>query len=174
MKSKVVATVLAAALAVSSISVPAYADDNQKKHQAVYGVFGALAGPIGIAAAIGGSSFTQLKWVIWKKVFINLYYPKPGLYKLAKLYHHGFKIKDIDLVRYGDKKYVKVKLAKKKYAVDKHKSAQGKFIVACIMGSALGAISASARKATALGNPPAWRSQAEHASGAREDRCFRS
>jgi hypothetical protein len=30
------------------------------------------------------------------------------------------------------------------------------------MGSALGAISASARKATALGNPPAWRSQAEH------------
>jgi hypothetical protein len=30
------------------------------------------------------------------------------------------------------------------------------------MGSALGAISASIRKATALGNPLRWRSQAEH------------
>lgn len=44
----------------------------------------------------------------------------------------------------------------------KSKSNMGKAVVACIMGSAFGAITASIRKATALGNSPRWRSQAEH------------
>ena len=38
----------------------------------------------------------------------------------------------------------------------------GKVMVGCIFGSALAAITASMRKATAMGNPPRWRSQAEH------------
>ena len=38
----------------------------------------------------------------------------------------------------------------------------GPLIVGCIFGSALGAITASVRKASAMGNPPRWRSQAEH------------
>jgi hypothetical protein len=50
----------------------------------------------------------------------------------------------------------------KKTSKSKSKSNTGKMIVGCIMGSALGAISASVRKASALGNPPRWRSQAEH------------
>ncbi len=38
----------------------------------------------------------------------------------------------------------------------------GKAVVGCIFGSALGAITASIRKASSMGNPPRWRSQAEH------------
>ena len=43
-----------------------------------------------------------------------------------------------------------------------HGSNAGPLIVGCIMGSAFGAITASIRKASAMGNPPRWRSQAEH------------
>lgn len=45
---------------------------------------------------------------------------------------------------------------------DKSNSNQGKFVVGCIMGSALAIITAAARKADANGNPLRWRSQAEH------------
>jgi hypothetical protein len=54
------------------------------------------------------------------------------------------------------------KVTKNHSKSSKSRSAQGKMIVGCIMGSALGAITASVRKASAKGNPPRWRSQAEH------------
>jgi len=47
-------------------------------------------------------------------------------------------------------------------AKDESNSSQGKFIVGCIMGSALGGITAAIRKGDAMGNPLRWRSQAEH------------
>jgi hypothetical protein len=49
-----------------------------------------------------------------------------------------------------------------KKKVHRGNSNTGKIVVGCIIGSAAGAITASIRKATALGNPPRWRSQAEH------------
>jgi hypothetical protein len=59
-------------------------------------------------------------------------------------------------------KYKKVET--KHSSKDKSNSSQGKFIVGCIMGSALGGITAAIRKGDAMGNPLRWRSQAEHES----------
>lgn len=61
----------------------------------------------------------------------------------------------------------KVPQYKKVQHTDSSKSINGKIVVGCIMGSALGAITAAVRKGTAMGNPLRWRSQAEHEANVR-------
>ena len=120
-----------------------------------FGIFPAIFGPIGAAAAVGTSTST-LSTVLTKKFFFYKYNPY-GWKKVFYLKKTGF---DVDI--YKKHKFVKVKATKTKHQTSKSKSNMGKAVVACVMGSAFGAITASIRKATALGNPPRWRSQAEH------------
>jgi hypothetical protein len=143
--SKVLGTVLAVALAISSISVPAFAHDPQK-HKGP-GILPLLAGPVIAGSAVGTSSSTIVKAFKFKK------WQGWGWKKVHYLKNAGY---DVTINKYGKK--VKVRATK----TSKSHSNMGKAVVGCIMGSAFGAITASMRKATALGNPPRWRSQAEH------------
>lgn len=150
--SKVLGTVLAAALAISSISVPAFAHDPQK-HKGP-GILPLLAGPIAAGAAVGTSTKT-VTWFTMKtvptKTWVNGYWTK------VKIGRHWYPKYIKGHWQHGTKD-VKVKHT----GSSKSRSNMGKAVVGCIMGSAFGAITASMRKATALGNPPRWRSQAEH------------
>jgi hypothetical protein len=148
---KIVATVLAAALAASTVSVPAYATTDNKNKTGV-GILPALAGPAFLAHSISGlhtshwtvvKNFKFYKWQNW------------GWQKVNYLKYQGY---DVTKKVYGHK--VKVHAEKHKHST--RGSDQGAYIVGCIMGSALGAISAAIRKGNALGNPIRWRSQAEH------------
>jgi hypothetical protein len=138
---KIVATVLAAAFAASMIIVPASAaSSDQKKQVTGLGIFPILAGPVGAAALFPTTS--TLAWTTTK----TLYFKWTWWGWKPVDYCHG----------YGcHKKYVKVQHENKTKSV-------GKAVVGCIMGSALGAITAAIRKGNALGNPLRWRSQAEH------------
>jgi hypothetical protein len=150
----IVATVLAAALAVISMSVPASAASDEKK-QAVtgLGILPAIAGPAAIFAGMNGpaiNTFTFTKFYKFK--FWDIW----GWKKTFYLHKTGW---DLDI----DKCYrtkVCVHAEKEKHTFDG--SNRGKLVVGCIMGSALGAITAAIRKGNALGNPLRWRSQAEH------------
>jgi hypothetical protein len=147
--SKAAALVLATAIMASSVASTASAQQQQQQQQRV-GIFPLLAGPIGLGAAVGASTttltWTTLKWIPYK-IWV------PG--KWIKI---GYKWKYIP----GHKKWVKVPKKVHHSQTNRSNSAQGKAIVGCIFGSALGAITSSMRKATAMGNPPRWRSQAEH------------
>jgi hypothetical protein len=150
---KVAATIVAAALAVTPISVPAFADDQQKPTG--LGIFGALVGPAAIAATTTGAH--------WHHLFLakKFYFPKTYWgWKKAIWTKHVLQYKGWEVDKYVGRYKIKLKATKESHS--HHSGNQGKFVVACIMGSAVGAISAAARKATALGNPPSWRSQAEH------------
>jgi hypothetical protein len=112
-------------------------------------IFPALAGPLGIAT-LSGASTIPFSWttthLFSKKIFVGI--------KWVKIHHKWVPIKQYKTVNYS--KNVK------HTSSSKSKLNTGKAVVGCVMGSALGAISASIRKATAMGNPPRWRSQAEH------------
>jgi hypothetical protein len=151
---KIIATVLAAVLAVGTISLPASAasDDNKPKVTGL-GILPALAGPAIIAGTVSGPSlhawtahqyfkFYKWDWAGWKKVY-HLKTHGWDVYKKV----HGYKVKVY---------------AKKDKIASSGDSSKGAYIVGCIMGSALGAITAAIRKGNALGNPLRWRSQAEH------------
>jgi hypothetical protein len=147
MKS-VVATVFAAALAVSTMTVSASANSSDNKK---LGILPALAGPVGVAALVGTTTSTTTL----AKYFHFKIWESWGWKKIYYLKHSGW---DVD-------KYIhryKVKVHAKKTQTSTNRMTQGKAVVGCVMGSALGAISASIRKADALGNPISWRSQAEH------------
>jgi hypothetical protein len=147
MKS-VVATVFAAALAVSTMSVSASANSSDNKK---LGILPVLAGPVAVAGLVG----TSTNHLTLTKFF--KFYPsqKWGWYKIKYLKYTGWEV---------DKyyKHGKIKVHAEKTQTSKNRMTQGKAVVGCVMGSALGAISASIRKADALGNPISWRSQAEH------------
>jgi len=145
MRLKFITTALAAIIAASSMSMPASAQQQQRS-----GILPLLAGPVALGAGIGAST-TTLTWfttqVAWKKIWVS-----------GKWVKFGWKWKYIP----GHKKYVMTKVKVPHSEQTRSNSAQGKGIVGCIFGSALGAITSSMRKATAMGNPPRWRSQAEH------------
>jgi hypothetical protein len=147
MKS-VVATVFAAALAVSTMNVSASANSSDNKK---LGILPALLGPVAVAGLVG----TSTNHLTLTKFF--KFYPgeKWGWYKIKYLKYHGW---DVD--KYY--KHGKIKVHAKKTQTSTDRMTQGKAVVGCVMGSALGAISASIRKADALGNPISWRPQAEH------------
>jgi len=150
MFKKILGTVLAAAFAASLIVSPASAHNPNQKGP-ISSIFPALLGPVGVAAAVGTST-TTATWFT-KSYYKWVFNWKTWQWQKAPCSGHFCKSE-------------KIKHSKS----SKSKSNMGKAVVACVMGSALGAISASIRKATALGNPPKWRSQADHerivASGA--------
>jgi hypothetical protein len=149
-RSKFVATALAAAFAACMLAAPASANSDKKPTTGV-GILPALAGPVGVAGLVG----TSTNHLTFTKFF--KFYPsqKWGWYKIKYLKYHGW---DVD--KYY--KHGKIKVHAKKTQTSTNRMTQGKAVVGCVMGSALGAISASIRKASALGNPIRWRSQAEH------------
>jgi hypothetical protein len=150
---KLIATVLAAVLAASTIIVPASAASNDNKPKATgFGILPALAGPIAIGTGMSGPSLST--WTA-HKYFKFWKWDYHGWQKVHYLKEHGWYVHK--KIHYG-----KVKVYAKKDQHNFRGSDQGKFMVACIMGSALGAISAAIRKGNALGNPLRWRSQAEH------------
>ena len=148
---KIIATVLAAVLAVGTISLPASAasDDNKPKG---LGILPALAGPLAIGTGMSGSSIST--WTSHK--YFKFYkWDYSGWNKVHYLKDHNWTV-------YKKVHGYKVKVHAKKNFHDVSDSARGQFVVGCIMGSALGAITAAIRKGNALGNPLRWRSQAEH------------
>jgi hypothetical protein len=156
MKSRmIIATVLAAALAVISISVPASAAGSNEKKQTVtgLGILPAVAGPAAIFAGLNGPAINTFTFT---KYFKFKFWDVWGWKKTIYLHKAGWEL-DIDKC-YRTK--VCVHAEKKKHTFDG--SNRGKLVVGCIMGSALGAITAAVRKGNALGNPLRWRSQAEH------------
>lgn len=156
---RILGAVLAAALAASTVATPASAQSTDDQRPNI-GIFSALFAPIAAGALVGTGTSTALltktlTFKFWKFKWIGAYH---------HLSHTGWNVsKDIiwkDVGRYSIPK--KVKLHANKQVSTKSKLNIGKAVVGCIMGSAFGAITASIRKATALGNPPRWRSQAEH------------
>jgi hypothetical protein len=167
MFKKIIGTVLVAAFAASMIVAPASAHNPNQKGP-VTSIFPALLGPLGFATLIGPGTSTALAtkaltFKFWHFKWIGAYHD---------LTQAGWNVsKDIIWKDFhGHKIPKKVKLNASKQVSTKSKLKIGKTVVGCVMGSAFGAISASIRKASALGNPPRWRSQAEHerivASGA--------
>ena len=155
--NKTLGAVLAAAFAASMIVAPASASSSDNRGTHGVGIFPALLGPVGAAAAFGPTTTTAVWHSTLNKKLFFYKYNKYGWYKVKKLYKAGY-----DLKFYKKGKFVKVKGSKKVRHSRSNKSINGKAVVGCIMGSALGAITASIRKGTAMGNPPRWRSQAEH------------
>lgn len=148
--SRILATVLAAALAVGTMSVSAFADSHKKPTGV--GILPAFAGPAILGTTISGPSLHT--FTIFKK-FHFYKWQSWGWNKVNYLKYKGF---DVHKRFYGKK----VKVYAKKDKTVSRSSNRGAYVVGCVMGSALGAISASIRKGTALGNPLRWRSQAEH------------
>lgn len=161
MRLKFVATAFAAIIAASSMSMPASAQQQQQQR---VGIFPFLAGPIGAAALFPSAStfswFTTQSVFSHKNYFIKIFHswhqvPKVK-YDLVKLLNTHLPDKlDVPIKKEAVYKDVKTQHSKTSKTV-------GKAVVGCIFGSALGAITSSMRKATAMGNPPRWRSQAEH------------
>jgi hypothetical protein len=172
--SKLFGTVVAAALIAGTFAGQASAQSNNNTGPRT-GLFGALLGPVGVAAAVGTSTSTMAWTTIATKTWtypwkgfvggavqgvnatgqyvhnvLNPHYFNESLH-LDNIFHQksGVHSTSADYKQHHSK-------------TTKSKLNQGKMIVGCIMGSAFGAITASMRKATALGNPPRWRSQAEH------------
>ena len=143
--SKLFTATVAAALIAGTFAGSASAQSNNPRT----GIAPALLAPVGLAAFIGTSSTTLTKsFGFWK-------WQGWGWNKVHYLKNAGWNV-DITKKYYGKK--IKVHADK----THKSKLNTGKAVVGCIMGSAFGAITASVRKASALGNPPRWRSQAEH------------
>jgi hypothetical protein len=164
---KFLKTILSAAvvatLAMSVVATSASAH-NPNNYKAPGGIFPALFGPFGAGAAVGTSTST-INWTTTTMVNKNTYFIKnvvgqgnqPWVQVPKQAYNNvnlNTHIRKIETTQ-------KAKTTKHSRS-SKSRSAQGKMIVGCIMGSALGAITASVRKASAMGNPPRWRSQAEH------------
>ena len=158
MFKKILGTVLVAAFAASMIVSPASAHNPNQKGP-ISSIFPALLGPVAAAAAVGTSTTTAT----WTTMFTKkLFFHKYNFHAWKKVFH--LKKAGFDLDIYKKHHYVKVKATKTKHhaSTSKSKLKLGKTVVGCVMGSALGAISASVRKATALGNPPRFRPQWEH------------
>jgi hypothetical protein len=140
---KILGAAVVATLAMSVVATSASAHNPQNYKGT--GILPVAAGPFGAAALFPATN--TIHWTTTK------------LY--SKTYFKGFKWVKVNY------KWVKVPDYKTKtYTKTKHHSKSsktvGKAVVGCIFGSALGAITASVRKASAMGNPPRWRSQAEH------------
>src|SRR5688572_695566 len=89
-RSKILATVVAAAIAASTISVPAFADNKKPTTAAL---FPALAGPVGVAAGI--SATKDVPYLIVKDFYFKIW-DKYGWQQLKHLQKLGFRIsKDI-------------------------------------------------------------------------------
>ncbi len=152
---RILGAVLAAAFAASIVASPASAHD-PNNYKAPGGIFPTLLGPIGAAALFPSTSIFNWTTTLNQKLFFH----KFNFYKWGQvidLHKAGY---DINVKKIGHK-YVKVKASKTQHHSRSSKTV-GKAVVGCIFGSALATITSAMRKATAMGNPPRWRSQAEH------------
>jgi hypothetical protein len=161
--NKILSAAVVATLAISVVATSASAH-TPRNYKSPGGIFPALFGPFGAGAAVGKST-SIAHWTTTTMVNKNTYFIKnvvgqgnqPWVQVPKQAYNNvnlNTHIRKIETTQKGK--------TTKHSRSSKSRSAQGKMIVGCIMGSALGAITASVRKATALGNPPRWRSQAEH------------
>jgi hypothetical protein len=183
---KILGAAVVATLATSVVasSVSAHNPQNYKGS----GILPTLAGPVGAAALFPTTStlhWTTTKWVPWSKTFTwtktitvneNTFWIKnvqgqgnqpwaqvnQNAYNNVNLNTHIREIRVVEVPK--DITKTKTIEGKKKVKTNHSKSNKsvGKAVVGCIFGSALGAITSSVRKASAMGNPPRWRSQAEH------------
>jgi hypothetical protein len=153
---KILGAAVVATLAMSVVATSASAHNPQNYKGT--GVLPVLAGPVAAAALF--PSFSTLHWTstLYQKHFYK--WSLQNIVKATKhgleLHKTGFKV-DVDIKKSG----IKIE-GKKDVKHSKSSKNVGKAVVGCIFGSALGAITASVRKASAMGNPPRWRSQAEH------------
>jgi hypothetical protein len=186
MKSnKFFAAALAATFAASTIITPAFADSSKPKEQDG-SILPALAAPIGIAAAIGSTTtvhaWSTVHTQVWSYPFTNtrnvfsLIGPNggvtQGVHATGQYVHNVINPHYFNETLYIDPNIVTkpatgthqttAQYKVKHTAKETGHSAQGQFVVGCIMGSAFGAITAAIRKGNAMGNPLRWRSQAEH------------
>jgi hypothetical protein len=174
---KILGAAVVATLAMSVVATSASAHNPQNYKGP--GILPALAGPIGAAALFPTTSTFHWTTIATQK----WYYPwsyKP--FNFGNVVHQGAnavqqhvsniynphyfnesihltgpdKIFKPDYGAHKVKADYKVKHSKSKSGIN------GKIAVGCIFGSALAVITASVRKASAMGNPPRWRSQAEH------------
>jgi hypothetical protein len=191
MKYKHFGAALAAVFAASMIVAPAAADTTQNKRSGA-GILPAIAGPIGVAAAVG-STATTISWTTiatktwtfpWQHIHIHKFVPIPNPTLPNSWAVQGLHATGQHLHNLGNPNYfgqtlnisnplpltngrtgehaVSAKYKEYHNRAGKSRSQQGKMVVGCVMGSALGAITAAVRKASAMGNPPRLRSQAEH------------
>ena len=158
MKSfKIFVAMLAVAFAASMFVAPASAHSPEKKGP-ITSVLPALAGPL---AATLFTTTSTLNWTstLYQKYFYEwslkniLHAAKQGI----ELHKAGWEV-HVDVKKQG----IKIKAEKDVQRTSTRKDINGKIVVGCIMGSALGAITSAVRKGTAMGNPLRWRSQAEH------------
>ena len=175
---KVIAAALSAALVVSAMPAPAAAQQNNQQQRQGVGIWPLLAG------AGAASLFTTTSTFHWTTIasktwsfpwahgpgkfgfFTGNYLPQ-GVHATGQYVHNV-----IDPKYFGETLHISnphqssgthSTSAKYKQQHSKSsKSIQGKIVVGCIFGSALATITSAMRKATAMGNPPRWRSQAEH------------
>jgi hypothetical protein len=139
---KLIAAAIAVAMTVGTMSAPASAQQSQQRQGP--GVIPTLLGPIGAAALFPTTN--AFHWTTTKSFWIKI--PVKKYPTMQSRFIHK-------------KKYKWVKINKTKHH-SRTSSNVGKAVVGCIFGSALATIAASVRKASAMGNPPRWRSQAEH------------
>jgi hypothetical protein len=160
--SKIIATAIAVAMAVGTMSAPASAQQQQQQGP---GILPTLVGPIGAAALFPSTStfswfttsnvFSHKNYFI--KIFHNWHQVPQWKYDLTKIVNHKLPGTKFDVPLKKEKVYKQVKTNHSRTS-----KTVGKAVVGCIFGSALATIAASVRKASAMGNPPRWRSQAEH------------
>jgi hypothetical protein len=138
--SKIIATAIAVAMTVGTMAAPASAQQNQQRQSIL---------PTAVSPLIAGWLFpttNTFHWTTTKSFWFKV--PVKKYPTMQSRFVH-------------QKKYKWVKVNKTKHH-SRTSSNVGKAVVGCIFGSALGAITSSVRKASAMGNPPRWRSQAEH------------
>jgi hypothetical protein len=172
--SKVIAATISTAIAVSAISAPAAAQQNQQQRTTILPT---LVGPIGAAALFPATNTFHWSTTLFKSYNFGWSWTNPihavtkgvhptlnAVEKAIHLHKHGFDVtKTLDTTG-------SIKKGSANWNVDGKKNVKhsrtsktvGKAVVGCIFGSALATIAASVRKASAMGNPPRWRSQAEH------------
>jgi hypothetical protein len=162
----------AAAIATLAMSIATSASAHDPKNYKTPGVIlPALAGPIGAAALFPSTSvfswttIATKTWTYpWKGFFSGAFQGvnATGQYVHNVINPHYFnETLHLDNI-FHQKSGVHSTSADYKQHHSRTSKNVGKAVVGCIFGSALGAISASIRKASAMGNPPRWRSQAEH------------
>jgi hypothetical protein len=139
---KILGAAVVATLALSVVATSASAHNPQNYKGT--GILPVLAGPLA-AAAIAGPVTSTATWFTTQTQYFKFNWWNWKWQQVSYCHGHGC-----------HKKYVKVKHSKS------NKGINGKVAVGCIFGSALAVITASIRKASAMGNPPRWRSQAEH------------
>lgn len=179
MRLKFIATALAAIVATTSISMPASAQQKNQQQQApAWLPLTTVATPFALGALIGSSTTTLVGVKTWTFPFVNtrnvfsLIGPNggvtQGVHATSQYVHNVLNPKYFGETLTLDPKALHKPATGQHSTSAKYKtsgsssSTAGKVMVGCIFGSALGAITSAMRKATAMGNPPRWRSQAEH------------